>query len=77
VLGVVLSHDLGERWSAYAEVFFFSAVERGARSSVGFDTGLEFLLTPTLALDAAVQTSLAGSGPDYAFRAGLSVRFGR
>jgi hypothetical protein len=72
-----LSHDLGERWSAYAEVFFSSAAEHGARSSVGFDTGLEFLLTPTLALDAAVQTSLAGQGPDYAFRAGLSVRFGR
>jgi outer membrane putative beta-barrel porin/alpha-amylase len=72
-----LGHDLGERWSVYAEVFFSSAAERGARSSVGFDTGLEFLLTPTLALDAAVQTSLAGPGPDYAFRAGLSVRFGR
>jgi hypothetical protein len=72
-----LSHDLGERWSAYAEVFFSSAAERGARTSVGFDTGLQFLLTQTLALDAAVQTSLAGQGPDYAFRAGLSVRFGR
>jgi hypothetical protein len=77
VASAALSHDLGERWSAYAEVFASSAGERGARSSVGFDAGLEFVLTPTMAFDAAVQTSLAGRGPDYAFRAGVSVRFGR
>jgi hypothetical protein len=72
-----LSRDLGERWSTYAEVFFASAAERGARESVGFDAGVQFFVTPYLALDAAGQTALAGSGPDYAFRAGLSVRFGR
>ena len=72
-----LGHDIGERWSAYGEVFFASARERGARGAVGFDAGIEFVLTPTLALDAAAQTSLAGPGPDYSIRAGLSVRFGR
>jgi hypothetical protein len=77
VASAALGHDLGERWSAYAEVFFASPAERGARSSVGFDAGLEFVLAPTVAFDAAVQTSLAGPGPDYAVRVGLSVRFGR
>jgi hypothetical protein len=72
-----LDYDIGERWSVYGEVFFTSAAERGARGSVGFDAGIEFVLTPTLALDAAAQTSLAGPGPDYSIRAGLSVRFGR
>jgi len=54
-----------------------SPAERGAHESVGFDAGVQFFVTPRLALDAAGQTSLAGPGPDYAFRAGLSVRFGR
>ena len=77
VASASLSHDLGERWSVYAEIFASSAAERGARSSVGFDAGLQFVLTPTMAFDAAVQTSLAGQSPDYAFRAGVSVRFGQ
>ncbi len=72
-----LSRDIGERWSTYLEVFFASPAERGADSSLGFDAGVQFFVTPYLALDAAGQTALAGPGPDYAFRAGLSVRFGR
>lgn len=77
VASAALDHDIGERWSVYGEVFFTSPSERGVRGSVGFDAGVEFVLTPTLALDAAAQTSLAGPGPDYSIRAGLSVRFGR
>jgi hypothetical protein len=72
-----LGRDIGERWSTFAEVFYTSAAQRHARASVGLDAGLQFFLTPLIALDAAAQTSLAGPGPDYAFRAGLSVRFGR
>jgi hypothetical protein len=72
-----LSRELGERWSTYAEVFFASAAESGARDAAGFDAGVQFFVTRYLALDAAGQTALAGRGPDYAFRAGLSVRFGR
>ena len=77
VASAALGRDLGERWSAYAEVFFASAAERGARDAVGFDAGVEFFVTRVIALDAAGQTSLGGPGPDYAFRAGLSIRFGR
>jgi opacity protein-like surface antigen len=77
VAAASLSRDIAERWSTYVEVFFESAAQPGARASVGFDGGVQFFLTQNLALDAAVQTSLAGPGPDYAFRAGLSVRFGR
>jgi hypothetical protein len=36
-----------------------------------------YLLTRRVALDAAVETTLTGQGPDYAFRAGFSVRLGR
>ena len=77
VASAELARELGERWSTYVEVFFASAAERGARDAVGFDAGVQFFLTSRVALDAAGQTSLAGPGPDYAFRAGVSVRFGR
>jgi opacity protein-like surface antigen len=77
VAAATLSRDIAERWSSYVEIFFQSAAQSGARASVGFDGGVQFFLTQNLALDAAVQTSLAGPGPDYAFRAGFSVRFGR
>ena len=77
IASAALGRDLGERWSTFAEIFFASAAERGARDSVGFDAGVQFYLTTRIVLDAAGQTSLAGPGPDYAFRAGLSVRFGR
>lgn len=72
-----LGRDIGERWSIFGEVFFASAAERGARESVGFDAGVQYFLTSRVALDVAGQTSLVGPGPDYAFRAGLSVRLGR
>jgi hypothetical protein len=77
LVSAALSRDIGERWSTFAELFFASAAERRARDSLGFDAGVQFFVTPRVALDAAGQTSLAGPGPDYAFRAGLSVRFGR
>jgi len=77
VASAALGRELGERWSTYVELFYASQAERGARDVVGFDTGVQFFVTARVALDAAVETSLAGPGPDYAFRAGLSVRFGR
>ena len=72
-----LSRELGDRWATYVELFYASAAERGSRDVVGADVGVQFFLTRRLVLDAAVETALAGPGPDYAFRAGLSVRFGK
>ena len=72
-----LGLQLTDRLSPYAELFFATRGERGGRDALGFDTGVIYLLTRRVALDAAVQTSLTGRGPDYAFRGGLSVRFGR
>lgn len=41
------------------------------------DTGVTYVITERVAVDAALQTSVAGGGPDYALRAGFTVRFGR
>ncbi len=72
-----LSRDLIAGLSGFAELFFNSAEERDGRDHLGFNTGLVYRLTRKLALDVAVQTSLLGQGPDYVFRAGVSVLFGR
>jgi hypothetical protein len=68
---------LAERLVVFGELFFFSRGERDGRDRFGGDSGLIYRLTPNLAVDAAVETTLAGGGPDYTIRAGLSTRFGR
>ena len=40
VASAAIGRDLSERWSIYAEVFFASAAEHGARNAVGFDAGV-------------------------------------
>lgn len=72
-----LTYRLTDRLSVYGELFFFSREERNGPHQFGTDGGLIYLLTPMVALDVAVQTSLAGGGPDFAVRAGASFRFGR
>ena len=72
-----LAKEITERLSGFAELFFTSRGERGGRDSLGFDTGLVYLLTRQLALDAAVAITLTGRGPDVAIQTGVSVRFGR
>jgi hypothetical protein len=72
-----LSHDLGAGVSAFGEVFYTSREERDGRDSAGLDVGLVWKALPSLALDAAVGTSLRGRVPDVFVRAGGSIRFGR
>jgi hypothetical protein len=77
VASAVLSWAIFKRLSLWGEVFFFSPAQRGGRGQLGLDTGLMYFVTNYLALDAAVFTTVAGAGPDVAFRAGFSVLFGR
>lgn len=72
-----LSREIAEGLTPFLELFFASRGERDGRNRLGFDTGVVYLLTRRVALDAAIETSLVGQGPDYAVRAGLTVRFGR
>jgi hypothetical protein len=67
---------LAQRLVVFGELFFFSRDERDGHHRFGTDVGLLYRLTSHLAVDAAVETTLAGRGPDYAVRAGLSTRFG-
>ena len=71
------SKQVTRRLSGFVELFFASRDQRDGRENLGFDTGVLFAVTRSVAVDAAVVTSLVGRGPDYALRAGVSVRFGR
>ncbi len=72
-----VSRQVGGGLSPFGELFFASREERDRRHTLGLDAGVIYLLTQRVALDAAVETTLTGQGPDYAFRAGFSVRLGR
>jgi hypothetical protein len=56
--------------------WFRSPDERDGRDRVGFDAGVIYRLGDWLAVDAALETTPAGRGPEYAPRAGVSG-FGR
>lgn len=72
-----LNRQISARWAMYGELFYASPSERGSRDVVGFDTGVQFLVLPRVVLDMAAQVARGTPGPDFAIRAGLSVRFGR
>ena len=72
-----LSRQISYRFAVYGEVFYSSPSERHTRDVVGFDAGVQYLILPRVAIDMAAQVSRGSPGPDFAIRAGLSMRFGR
>jgi outer membrane putative beta-barrel porin/alpha-amylase len=71
------SRDVADGLTLFTELVYTSRDERDGRDSLLVDLGAIWRPTPTVALDASAVTSLAGRGPDWALRAGVSVRFGR
>jgi hypothetical protein len=71
-----LSRDVTQTLQWFTDLSFASREERHARSSLGLDVGIVWWPTLDVALDASFVTSLVGQGPDWGFRAGVSVRFG-
>jgi hypothetical protein len=68
-----LSRELARSLLGFVELLFNSREERDGREQLAANIGLVYRLTRTLAIDAGVQTSLVGHGPDYVVRTGLSV----
>ena len=75
-VGVGASRDVGPL-TLFSDVVYTSRATRDGRDTVLLDGGLSYLASRNVALDASVVTSLAGPGPDWLVRAGVSVRFGR
>src|SRR5262245_36178181 len=68
-----LSRDITQSMLLFLELLFNSRGEEGGREHVAVNVGFVYRLTRNLAIDAGFQTSVAGSGPDYVARTGLSV----
>jgi hypothetical protein len=72
-----LSRDVTQSLQLFTDLFFASRDERHGRSSLGLDGGIVWWPMRNVAVDASFVTSLVGQGPDWGFRSGVSVRFGR
>ena len=68
-----LSRDLAPSLLGFLELLFNSRSERAGREHLAANVGLVYRLTGSLAVDAGVQSSVIGRGPDYVVRTGLSV----
>jgi hypothetical protein len=70
------SRDVLEWLTLFTDLVYASREERAGRDTVLLDLGVIWRPTRNVALDASAVTALAGRGPDWALRAGVSVRFG-
>ena len=77
IASAAVSRDIVHGLFGFAEFFYRSREQRDEGQQFNVNVGLVYRITPTLAVDAGVQTSLLGQGPDYVIRTGLSVLFGR
>jgi Putative MetA-pathway of phenol degradation len=72
-----LSWAVTERLTTITELFFTTKDERAGHDSLLTTLALMYRVTPRLAVDAGVRTTLTGQGPDWSAFIGLSVRFWR
>jgi Putative MetA-pathway of phenol degradation len=77
IVAAGVSRDLVDWLTLFSEVVYASRDERAGRDSVMLDAGVIWRPRRDVAVDASVVTSLAGPGPDWALRSGVSIRFGR
>jgi hypothetical protein len=68
-----LSRELAPSLLGFVELLLNSRTERDGRGQVAINAGIVYRVMPNLAVDAGLQTSLAGQGPDYVVRTGVSV----
>jgi hypothetical protein len=77
IASAAVSRDIVHGLFGFVELFYRSREQRDEGQQFNVNAGLVYRITPTLAVDVGVQTSLLGQGPDYVIRTGLSVLFGR
>jgi hypothetical protein len=77
VVAAGLSRDVAESVTLFTDMIYASRDERARHDGVLVDLGVVWRPTRNVALDLSAVTSATGSGPDWAVRAGVSIRFGR
>lgn len=74
---VTLAYKIVDRVATLGEAFFGSSPDRGERGFIGVGAGVIWVVHRRLALDAGLDTMLAGRGPDFGFRIGATLLLGR
>ena len=74
---VALGISASERVGFFVEGFGISLVDGDRRSITALDTGVTYLLTPRLQLDASGSVGISETSPDWTLGLGLSFRFPR
>ncbi len=72
---VNVSHPLDKVWTLYTEMFTTQSFQMHDRPVYTFDTGLAYLLTPTVQLDFGSNLSLNKVTPQTQIYTGVSQRF--
>jgi hypothetical protein len=76
IAAVTLGYNVSDRLQPFADVALQSPEERGGDTSVVFDGGVSWIVTPDTQLDISAGTGVAGSTPaDFFWSAGISHRF--
>lgn len=74
---VALGISVNDRIGVFVEAFGIAPQESELRTRTSFDTGITYLLTPRLQLDASVAAGLSSAAADWAVSLGASFRFPR
>jgi Putative MetA-pathway of phenol degradation len=70
---VSFGHKLSDKWSTYFELYTNTGAEKGFAAT--FDTGLKYLLTEDIQLDAGVNLGLTEAADAFQPFVGMSIRF--
>ena len=68
-------YEISEKWGTYFELFTEQRTEYGSSFVATFDTGIKYLLTENVQLDAGVNIGLTEAADDFQPFIGMSVRF--
>ena len=77
IVAASLSWSVTERLGTITELYYATKNERDGRYGLLTTVALMYRVTPDLALDTGMRTTLAGEGPSWSAFIGLSVRLGR
>ena len=77
IVAASLTWSVTEQLSTISELYFQTKNERDGRYGLITTVALMYRVTPSLALDTGMRTTLAGQGPGWSAFMGLSARFGR
>lgn len=72
---VSFGYEIDSKWSSYFELFTEKTTESGSQFVATFDTGLKYLLTENIQLDAGINIGLTEAADDLQPFVGLSTRF--